>query len=195
MDTVADTKKFLNPDGNPKWTNSDFKFFHGNLFIYFLGNCLILYIYIYFFFVCVCVGIKINKRLHFRIDKDSLGDVRIQSKSSAQDTCWSQAYYPLKRTPTVDLTKFPSSAIKVSSEKEYDMIKKGVASCQDRMDPEEYEEVLYELDKVINVKSKPFHWKDNGLFRRQILEREYQDVVCHLFICLLNFILCVCLFA
>ena len=103
MDVVADAKKFVHPTGKEKFTGSQFSYLH---------------------------GIRVNKKLHFKITRDSRGRGVIRTKATSLDLSWSKTYYISQKKELIqlDLNSFPPNATKTHCQETLDDIKDGLSS-------------------------------------------------------------------
>ena len=69
------------------------------------------------------------------------------------------------------LVKTPEQTIKAVEEAE-----RGLAAVRERVSKESYDRCLYDIEKLRNPVSIPFHWEDGGRFKKELLSKAPEQV-------------------
>ena len=90
---------------------------------------------------------------------------------------WSQAVYPFrKKASGWRLQDVGYSVVKLMGKVDRDKMINGLASCESRMHRDDYAEYMNAMNTILHPISVPFHWKDQGVFNRELEIRDNPDI-------------------
>lgn len=143
---VADSKKYLNPDGNVAWTNSPFKRCH-----------------------------NINEHQHFKIAME-MGGLTLRTRNTCKDTHWSLSHFLLKKPTEKSLRdlcsiEHPGTTVVDLSPALKEKITTCLNGCKTRVlqaGADKWEQLVRDRDELFNQVPKPtLHWADGGRFKQE----------------------------